>query len=70
MIKEEEKRQKEEKLRALPVSQLKALMSKHNVDFSNCIEKSDMVRLCLENELSPEEEKAEEPTQTTTSINL
>jgi hypothetical protein len=44
-------------MRALPVSQLKALLGAHNIDYSNCIEKSDMVRLCIENNLKPEETK-------------
>ena len=73
--KEEEERQRKEEaknkleieLRALPVSKLKELMAQHKVDFSGCLEKSEMVRLCAEHNLSPSSLQDSVPTPPTPS---
>eukprot|EP01126_Amoeba_proteus_P002776 TRINITY_DN10895_c0_g1_i18.p1 TRINITY_DN10895_c0_g1~~TRINITY_DN10895_c0_g1_i18.p1 ORF type:complete len:733 (-),score=248.59 TRINITY_DN10895_c0_g1_i18:1602-3626(-) len=51
--KELEKQKLEIEFKQLGVAKLRSLLASHNIDYSHCLEKSEMVSLCLEHNLTP-----------------
>eukprot|EP01126_Amoeba_proteus_P053998 TRINITY_DN6610_c0_g1_i1.p1 TRINITY_DN6610_c0_g1~~TRINITY_DN6610_c0_g1_i1.p1 ORF type:complete len:697 (+),score=206.58 TRINITY_DN6610_c0_g1_i1:219-2309(+) len=59
--KEEENKILEQEFRQMGVAKLRSLLGAHNIDYSHCLEKGEMISLCLENNLKPPKEEVEVP---------